>query len=191
MFYLPYRQNDSLGFMNYYVRAQGDPSTLLDSLRGTVSRLDPALPIENLRTFAVQVEESVFLDSLLTKLSAVFALLATLLAAIGLYGTLAYSVAQRSGEIGLRMALGADGQRVRRMILGQVGKMTLVGTVIGLGAAYGLGRAASSLLYELRGDDPMVFGVAALLLVAVAITAGMVPAMRASRIDPMIALRDE
>ena len=191
MLYLPYRQDESVGSMNFYVRAQGDPSTLLDSLRSTVSRLDPALPIEGLGTFAVHVEESLFIDSLLTKLSVVFALLATLLAAIGLYGTLAYSVAQRSGEIGLRMALGADGQRVRRMILGQVGKMTLIGTLIGLAAAYGLGRAASSLLFELRGDDPAVFALAAVLLVAVAITAGMVPAMRASRIEPMTALRDE
>ena len=191
MYYMPYRQDEDLGFLNFYVRAQGDPSALLPTLRSAVQGLDPNLPVGDLRTMQTQVDEDLFLDGLLTKLSAGFALIATLLAAIGLYGTLAYSVSQRSGEIGLRMALGADSNSVLSMILRQVGILTLVGAVIGLGAALGLGRAAASLLYELEGHDPTVLIASLVLLVVVALLSGLAPALRASRIDPMIALRNE
>jgi ABC-type antimicrobial peptide transport system permease subunit len=122
---------------------------------------------------------------------AAFALLATLLAAVGLYGVLAYSVAQRTREIGVRMALGADQSKVRGMVLRQVGIMTAIGGVIGMLGAYGLGRAAKSLLYQLEGHDPAVFAIAAVVLTLVALGAGLLPAMRASRVDPMQALRYE
>lgn len=121
--------------------------------------------------------------------SAAFAVLATLLAAIGLYGVLAYSVAQRTREIGVRMALGANGARVRGMVLRQVGVMTAIGGTIGLLGAFALGRGAAALLYQLQGNDPLVFAGSAVLLTLVAMGAGLVPAMRASRIDPMRALR--
>jgi ABC-type antimicrobial peptide transport system permease subunit len=133
----------------------------------------------------------VFLDRLVTNMSASFAVLATLLAAVGLYGMLAYSVAQRTREIGVRMALGADAGRVRRMVLRQVGVLTLVGGVIGIGGAVGLGRLSQSLLYQLKGYDPAVFGIAIGVLTLVALSAGYIPALRASRIDPMAALRYE
>lgn len=116
---------------------------------------------------------------------------AMLLAAIGLYGVLAYSVAQRTREIGVRMALGANSGAVRSMVLRQVGLMTLIGGVIGIAGALGLGHAAQSLLYQLQGYDPLVMIFAAVLLAAVAFGAGFIPALRASRVDPMAALRYE
>jgi len=138
-----------------------------------------------------QVRENVFLDRMIGTLSASFALLATLLAAVGLYGVLAYSVAQRTREIGVRMALGANSSTVRGMVLRQVGVMTLIGGIIGIAAAIGLGHAAQSLLYELQGYDPTVIGLAAVALTIVALAAGYLPALRASRVDPMAALRYE
>jgi ABC-type antimicrobial peptide transport system permease subunit len=133
----------------------------------------------------------VFLDRLITVLSTAFALLATLLASIGLYGVLAYTVVQRTREIGLRMALGAAPHRVRGMVLRQVAVMTVVGGVIGLAAAIGLGRSAAALLYQLKGYDPVVLTAASVALALVAMGAGLIPAHRASRIDPMRALRHE
>jgi ABC-type antimicrobial peptide transport system permease subunit len=133
----------------------------------------------------------VFLDRMISTLSAAFALLATVLAAIGLYGVLAYTVAQRTREFGLRMALGADAGRVRRLVLRQVGVMTLVGGSIGAAGAMALGHTARSLLFEMTPWDPAVFVAAAVLLGVVAIAAGYIPAYRASRVDPMSALRYE
>jgi putative ABC transport system permease protein len=191
VFYLPYRQDERLGFINFYVRTAGNPDALLPTVNSVVAKLDANLPLENLKTLQQQVQENVFLDRMIGTLSSAFAILATLLAAIGLYGVLAYTVAQRTREIGLRMALGADGRRVRGMVLTQVLWMTIVGGVVGIAAAVGLGQLAQSLLFELRGYDPMVLSVSAVLLGLVALGAGFVPARRASRIDPMLALRYE
>jgi ABC-type antimicrobial peptide transport system permease subunit len=138
-----------------------------------------------------QVRENVFEDRLISTLSSAFAVLATILAAVGLYGVLAYTVAQRTREIGLRMALGAAPGRVRAMILRQVGVMTIIGGVVGLAAAIALGRAAQSMLFELNGYDPTVLAASAVLLSLVALGAGLLPAHRASRVDPMRALRYE
>ena len=156
-----------------------------------MARLDPNLPVENLKTLPQQVQENVFLDRMISTLAGAFAALATLLAAVGLYGVLAYTVAQRTREIGLRMALGADGRRVRGMVLAQVGRMTVVGGIIGVALALGLGFYARSLLFGLQEHDPMVVAAAVAALTAVALGAGYIPAMRASRIDPMNALRYE
>jgi ABC-type antimicrobial peptide transport system permease subunit len=133
----------------------------------------------------------VFLDRFISVLSAAFAALATLLAAVGLYGVLAYTVAQRTREIGLRMALGAAPERVRGMILRQVAKMTLIGGAIGLALAVAIGQLAQSLLFQLEGWDPAVLTTAAVALTLVALAAGFVPALRASRVEPMRALRYE
>jgi predicted permease len=189
--YLPYRQNEELATINFYVRSAGDPAALLPQIRTVVSRLDGNLPIENLRTMTSQVQESVVLDRMLTILSAAFAILATVLAAIGLYGVVSYRVSQRTREIGLRMALGADGPRVRLLILRQVAIMAVPGALAGIAAALGLGRLAASLLFELEGHDPLVIAAATLLLGLVALGAGLVPAQRAASIDPMQALRSE
>ncbi len=191
LFFGPYRQSGRVGSMNIYVRGAGDPAPILRSIPPVVARLDPNLPIEDLKTLPQQVRENVFLDRMISTLSASFALLATLLAAVGLYGVLAYTVSQRTREIGLRMALGADSSRVRRMILKQVGWMTLIGAAVGVTAAYYLGRAAASLLYQLEPSDPAVMGVSVVTLAIVALGAGYIPAYRASRVQPMQALRYE
>jgi ABC-type antimicrobial peptide transport system permease subunit len=164
---------------------------MLPTIQDAVKRLDPNLPLEDLRTMNEQVRNNVFIDRLITTLSASFAVLATVLAAIGLYGVLAYTVSQRTREIGLRMALGAAPGRVRVMVLKQVGWMTLVGGGIGLAAAVYLVRLAQSLLFQLEGSDPVVLGASAAVLTLVALAAGVLPAQRASRIDPMTALRYE
>ncbi len=191
LFFTPYRQDEEVGFMYFYARTAVDPGELLPQVAGVIARLDPNLPVEELKTMPQQVRENIVIDRVLTTLSAAFAALATLLAAVGLYGVLAYTVAQRTRELGLRMALGADRLRLSRMILWQMGKMALVGGAVGLLAALGLGTAARSQLFELEGHDPTVLVVATLLLALVALTAGLLPAIRASRVDPMRALRYE
>jgi ABC-type antimicrobial peptide transport system permease subunit len=144
-----------------------------------------------MRTMPQQVRENVFLDRFISQLAAAFAALATLLAAVGLYGVLAYTVSQRTREIGLRMALGAAPGRVRSMVMKQVARMTLVGGVVGLGAAVYVGRLAESLLYQMKGYDPVVLAGSTTALALVALAAGFIPALRASRVDPMHALRYE
>jgi putative ABC transport system permease protein len=163
----------------------------LSSVTRAVAQLDATLPIENMRTLTHQIRDNVFLDRFIGTLSTAFACLATLLAAIGLYGVLAYTVAQRTREIGVRMALGAAPSRVRAMILRQVGAMTIAGGLVGAAGAVALGRFAEALLFELKGWDPTVLAAAAALLAMVALGAGLVPAVRASQVEPMLALRYE
>jgi predicted permease len=191
LFFRPYRQSDRIGSVTFYVRAAAEPESVIRSIRGVITRLDPNLPIERLKTLPQQVRENVFMDRMISTLASAFATLATVLAAIGLYGVLAYTVVQRTREFGLRMALGADGRRVRTLVMRQVMLMTLVGGVLGVAAAFALGRAAQGLLYEMQSSDPMVMGSAALVLTIVALAAGLIPAHRASRVDPMTALRYE
>jgi len=191
LFFRPYRQADQTGFLTFYVRTSMDAEKLLPGIPKVVSQLDPNLPVEELRTMPQQVRENVFLDRFISVLSAAFALLATLLAAVGLYGVLSYTVMRRTREIGLRMALGAAPPRVRRMVLRQVGVMIIVGGAIGLLAAVALGRLGESLLYELKGYDPFVLITSAIVLSLVALGAGFIPASRAAQVDPMQALRYE
>jgi predicted permease len=190
-FFMPYRQDPQIGAINFYVRTAIDPKQLMPSIAAAVARIDPNLPIDGLKTLEQQVRENVFLDRMIVTLASAFALLATLLAAMGLYGVLAFTVAQRTREIGVRMALGADATRVRVMVLRQVGLMTLIGGGVGLAGAIGLGRLSASLLYKMQGSDPLVFAFAGVVLALVAFAAGYVPAQRAAKIDPMLALRYE
>ena len=187
--YLPSRQRAGLGSLTFYVRTARPPDGFLRMVPALMAELDPNLPVTRLTTLPSQVRDNVSGDRMISLLSLAFAGLATLLAATGLYGVLAYAVAQRTREIGLRMALGADAARLRAMVLGQVGRMTLAGGAVGLAAALGLARAAQSLLYEVDGLPPAVIAAAALALALVALAAGLVPAHRAARIDPMEALR--
>jgi predicted permease len=191
IYFLPYRQGARVGSLNFYVRTSVTPESLMRDAPAAIARLDAHLPVENLRTLPQQVRQNIFLDRFVGTLSASFAILATILAAVGLYGVLAYTVSQRTREIGLRMALGADGSRVRRMVLRQVAVMTLVGGVIGIAAAIAIGLSAQSLLFEMKGYDPAVIGIATVALCVVALAAGYIPAHRASRVDPMLALRYE
>ena len=187
----PYRQEEQLGSLSFYIRTNIDPAQFLQTVPKVIAQIDPNLPVENLRTMPQQVRENLVLDRLISTLAACFAVLATLLASVGLYGVLAYTVAQRTREFGLRMALGAEPGRVRGMVLRQVLRMTLVGGVAGVAMALALGHAAEALLFQMKGSDPIVFAGTVLLLAAVAVGAGIVPAIRASRIEPMRALRYE
>jgi len=190
-FFVPYRQDEGLGGMHVYVRTSDDVAQAVSAITAVVKRLDPNLPIEALETLREQVRNNTYLDRMMTTLSAAFALLATLLAAIGLYGVLAYTVAQRTREIGLRMALGAAPGRVRGMVLRQVAIMTVMGALVGLAGALGVGKAAQSMLFQMTGADPAVLALSAVALVLVALCAGFIPAHRASRVDPMRALKYE
>ncbi|MCH7475974.1 MAG: ABC transporter permease, partial [Gemmatimonadetes bacterium] len=191
LFFKPYRQNESIGSITFYARTLLEPSQVVRAIPELMRLLDPSLPVADLKTLAQQVKDNVVMDRLISMLSAAFAVLATLLAGVGLYGVLAYTVAQRTREIGLRMALGANGATIRGMVLKQVGIMALIGGAIGIVAALGLGRAAQSLLFGLEGNDPLVIAIVALLLGGVALGAGYIPALKASRVDPMQALRYE
>jgi predicted permease len=190
-YFTPYRQSERVGSVNFYATTSGDATALLGAVQAAVRQLDPNLPVENPKTMTQQVRENIFLDRFISTMSASFAMLATILAAVGLYGVLAYTVAQRTREFGLRMALGADGASVRSLVLGQVVRMTIVGGVLGLLTAMAIGRAAASLLYGLQSWDPVVLSSSAVLLTLVATAAGWLPALRASRVAPMVALRDE
>ena len=191
VFFVPYRQNDLIGSLAFYARTAGNPEELARSIPPLVARLDPNLPVTELRTMPQQIQENVFLDRFISIMSGSFAALATLLAAIGLYGVLAYTVAQRTREFGLRMALGAAPRKLGGLVLKQVGWMTLIGGLLGLGFAVLGGYLARSQLFGTLAYDPVVLGLAAIVLAIVALGAGLVPAIRASRIDPMRALRYE
>jgi ABC-type antimicrobial peptide transport system permease subunit len=191
LFFMPYKQDESIGAINFYIRTAVEPAQVVSSIRSTMLGLDPNLPLEDMKTLEDQVKESVVIDRVISLLAAAFAGLATILAAVGLYGVLTYIIGQRTREIGLRMALGANAERVRRMVLRQMAGMLAVGGIIGLVAAFGLGRAAQSLLFELEGHDPVVMVAATVLLSVVALAAAFLPALRASRVDPMSALRYE
>jgi ABC-type antimicrobial peptide transport system permease subunit len=184
-------QSELQGENTFYVRTGLPTDQSIRAIRAAMQTIDPNLPLASLEPLPRQVRENVYLDRMISTLTVAFALLATLLAAIGLYGVLAYSVAQRTREIGVRMALGANAGSVRGLVLRQVGVMTFIGGAIGIAAALGLGRAARSLLYELQGYDPVVIAAAAAVLAMVAFAAGFLPALRASRVDPMQALRYE
>jgi len=190
-FFVPYRQDEGLGGMHVYVRTSDDVAQAASAITAVVKRLDPNLPIEALESLPEQVRNNTYLDRMMTTLSVAFALLATLLAAIGLYGVLAYTVAQRTREIGLRMALGAAPGRVRGMVLRQVAIMTVMGALVGVAGALGVGKAAQSMLFQMTGADPAVLALSAVALVLVALCAGFIPAHRASRVDPMRALKYE
>jgi predicted permease len=191
VYVLPYRQGGRWTSSNFYLRSAVPAEQILRAVPLAMKAIDPNLPLERLKTLSQQATENVYMDRVISTLSAAFAALATLLAAVGLYGVLAYSVAQRTREIGVRMALGANSGRVRGMVLKQVGLMTLVGGAIGIAGALALGKASQALLFGVSGNDPALIAFAAAVLGAVAFGAGLIPAMRASRIEPVQALRYE
>lgn len=191
VFYLARQQDRGIGALYFYVRGTGPASRLLAAIPPAMKQLDPTVPVDELRTMPQQLRENVFMDRMISILSAAFAILATLLAAVGLYGVLAFSVAQRTREIGVRMALGADAARVRGLVLRQVGLMTLVGGLVGVAGALGLGKAARALLFGLEAHDAVTFALAVVLLAGVALAAGYLPARRAAQVNPMQALRHD
>ncbi len=189
--YLPWMQDSTIEDMTFFVRAAGDEKSLGGALRGAVAALDPNLPVYGLKTMQTEIDDSIYIDRMIAALSSFFGGLATLLAAIGLYGVMAYSVARRTREIGVRMALGAERGHVVWLVMREVTLLAGIGIAVALPVAYGLGRAVNSQLY---GVQPADFGVLAggtVLLALVAAMAGYVPARRASRVDPLVALRYE
>ena len=190
-YFQPRRQSEDPDSLTYYVRIGSAPDAVVHAIPSLVSRIDPNLPLHSLITMRQQVQDNIYLDRVLAMLSAGFAGLATLLAGIGLYGMLAYNVARRTREFGLRSALGAEPKSMRAMVLRQVGWMALIGGVAGLVAAVALGRAAQALLFGLSGQDPWVLVAALTLLSVVVLAASYMPARRASKIPPMEALRYE
>ena len=189
--YVPYMQQDEISQMTFYVRARGDASGIGASVRQIAQRVDPNLPIFDMKTMTAIMDDSLFIERMVAALSVVFGGLATLLAAIGLYGVMSYSVARRTREIGIRMALGAERSSVLWLVLREVALMVLVGVAIGVPLAVALSRVVQSQLFELSANDPVALAGAAAVLVAVALVAGYLPARRATRIDPMLALRYE
>jgi len=189
--YLPYLQHEKLGELTFYVCAANDPTLLASAIREQVRGLDAQLPIYNVKSLRAQMNESLVTQRLITLLSAAFGALAALLAALGIYGVLAFSVAQRRQEIGVRIALGAQPAAVRGLIFSEVARFLLVGVAIGLPAAYALARAVESILYGVHASDLRVFTFGAALMAAVSLAAAWPSARRAARTDPMDALRSE
>ncbi len=177
--------------MTVYLRTTFDPNQLMPVVRARVRELDPTLPIYGLRTTQVQISNSLTTERMIASLSTVFGFLATLLATIGLYGVMAYTVAQRRREIGIRMALGAEPRRVIWMVMRDVLLLVAIGVGAGVPASLALMRLVQSQLYGLTAHDPSTLALATTGLALVACAAGYLPALRASRLDPMLALRYE
>jgi predicted permease len=175
----------------FYVRGALPPEALLNAVRETVDRVEPTMSVWNLQTMEQQFRTNIATERFFAGTSTAFALLATALAALGLYGVLAFSVAQRSREIGLRVALGAPSGRIRGMVLRQVAVMAVIGIVVGATAAVLLGRAAKSLLFGVEAGDPLMLTAAVVVLAVVTLGAAYLPARRASHVDPMSVLRYE
>jgi predicted permease len=193
--YLPWAQNlKSIGSATFEVRTSGEPNSAVAAIRQAVREVDSNLPLKDVKTQIEQADETLAMERLFAKLLSLFGLLAQQLASIGLFGVMAYSVSQRTHEIGIRMALGADRARVLQMILRQGMTLTLLGVALGAGAAYLLTKYLESLtnmLFKVNPRDPLTFAVTMLLLIIVALIACFIPARRATKVNPVEALRYE
>jgi predicted permease len=190
--YIPYQQSVELNEMTFYVRAGGRAAdTLPEQLRQSVRRADAGMPVFDLQPMEQTVDEALFNERMLALLSASFGLLATLLAAIGLYGVMSYTVSRRTREIGIRIALGAERPVVLWMVLREVVFLTVIGIGIGVPGALGLSRLVRSQLYGIEPSDPVTLVIAATALAAVGMFAGYIPARRAAGVQPVRALRYE
>ena len=171
------------------MRTEGEPLSLAGPVRAEIRALDASLPVANIRTMADVVATALATPRLTGFLLGTFAAIALALAAVGIYGVLAYLVAQRTHEIGIRLAIGADRSQVMGMILKQGLSLAAIGIAVGLAAAFGLSRLMQSLLYEVGAADPATFIIVPLVLLVVALVASYFPARRATRVPPTIALR--
>jgi ABC-type antimicrobial peptide transport system permease subunit len=175
----------------FYVRTAQDSDLMYSAIRGAVKKLDASLPVYEMKTLQVQLDETLLTERLIAMLSAGFGGLATLLASIGLYGVMAFVVTRRTREIGVRMAMGAQRGSVLWLVMREVLMLFGIGLAIGVPAAIALGQYVGTQLYGVQPRDPAVAGVSILILTAVAALAGLLPAQHASRIDPLVALRYE
>jgi len=189
--YLPFSQYNTLRERTLCVRAAGQASALDAALRREVRSLDPQLPVFNVKTFAEQISESVSRERLVALLSSFFGFFALLLAALGLYGVMAYAVVRRTREIGIRMALGAQTGNVLWLVLRETLLLVLLGIAVGLPVALAATRLTGGLLFGLTPNDPLTIALATLVMIAIAALAGYIPARGATKVDPLRALRHE
>lgn len=190
--YMSYAQfPEELGGLYFQVRTAGNPSGLIPALRDAVHQMDSHLPLMDVNTQTQLTADALTQERIFARLSSFFGLLALLLASIGLYGTMAYSVTRKTHEIGIRLALGAGPQNVLRMVIGQGLRLTFVGVVIGVVTALAATRIISTMIYGVTANDPVTFVAVTVLLLAVAFIACYVPAQKATRVDPLVALRYE
>jgi predicted permease len=190
-FFMPYVQQAQVGGMTYAIRTRLSPSQLVPALRRVVEHEDRDLPIIDIRTQQEQIDATLQMERMFAALTSGFGLLALALACVGIYGIMAYTVAQRTNEIGIRLALGAQPGQVRGMILRESTWLTTAGIVAGMGAALGLARLVKSMLYGIQPNDPPTIAAGVLTLLAVALAASWIPARRAAGVQPMEALRHE
>ncbi|HTG14117.1 MAG TPA: FtsX-like permease family protein, partial [Blastocatellia bacterium] len=188
--YLPFAQMP-IGGSSLAIRTEGRPENLIAAVRAQVREIDPDLPVTRIMPMTEVVARSVWQPRLYTALFGVFAAVALILATVGIYGVMSYSVTERTREIGLRMALGAQRQDVLKLVVGQGIILASIGVGVGLAAAVGLTRLMTSLLFDVTATDPFTFAAVSVLLTGVALGACFVPARRAAKVDPMIALRYE
>jgi predicted permease len=195
--YSSFRQDRPMGNATFEVRTVGDPAATIAGVRNVVREIDANLPVMNVKSQVEQADETLRMERLFAKLLTLFALLAQQLAAIGLFGVLAYTVSQRTHEIGIRMALGADRASVLKMIVRQGMTLAVLGVILGLVGAYVLTRyleswiSLSKMLFGVKVSDPLTYAVIAVLLTVVALIACYIPARRATKVDPLVALRYE
>ena len=188
---MPFLQMDLPFSVSFYVRASAGSETMFAGLRRKVQELDPAMPVYEMKTLENQLDETLSTERLIATLSAAFGALATVLAAVGLYGVMALTVARRTREIGLRMALGARQGAVLWMVLSEALGLLGIGLVVGIPCAYWLSRYVSSQLFGVAPTDVWTVTAASVILAAVTAGAGLLPARRASSINPIQALRHE
>ena len=177
--------------VTFLLNSSGDPASIGPAVRQSIRQIDPSLPVLSLRTLNEQIDRHLTMERLIAQLAAFFGAVALFMAAMGLYGVMSYSISRRTGEIGLRMALGASGTSVIAMVLGETLRIVAIGITIGLPCALALGRLISSRLYGVTAADPTAIAMTTLMILTAAALAGYMPARRASRVDPMVSLRHD
>jgi predicted permease len=190
-FFLPYMQQPRVLGLTYAIRTRLSPAELVPALRHVVQQADRDLPIIDIRTQREQIDANMQMERTFAALTTGFGVLALVLACVGIYGIMAYSVAQRTNEIGIRLALGAQPAQIRKMILGESAWLVLAGIAVGVAAALALSRLVQSMLYEIRPWDPATLTLGILLLLAATMAATWIPARRAARTQPMEALHHD
>ena len=191
MYFLPYLKDEFPSNYAFYVRASGNPAELAAAIRREVQKLAPTVPVFEMRPMEAQLDQDLSIERAVAAMSGFFGVLAAVLAAIGLYGVMAYTVTRRTREIGIRVALGAERRTVLWLVLREVAWMSVIGIGVGLPVAIGLSRMVESQLYGLTPNDPITYAVAIAAMACIAALAGLIPANRASQVDPIRALRYE